>query len=61
MGLKTDNSPVDVQLPKMEATIENIASFTIVGNLVVNELMECKAIASKEKPKWTMVMAKNVH
>jgi hypothetical protein len=36
MGLKTDNSPIDMQLFKMEAAIENIASFAIVGNLVVN-------------------------
>jgi len=52
----------------MEATIENIPSLMIVGNFVVNQLMEHKAVAvstSKamfaEEPKRTMVMAKNVH
>jgi hypothetical protein len=51
----------------MEAAIENIASLVAVGNLVVNQLMEREATvvitakaASAEKPKWTMVMAKNV-
>jgi len=34
MGLKTDSSPVDARLLKMEATIENIASFVTAGNLV---------------------------
>jgi hypothetical protein len=52
----------------MEVTIENIVSFTTTNNLVVNQLMEHKAavvVAAKamfvEEPKWTMVMAKNVH
>ncbi len=36
MGLKTDNSPIDMRLSKMEATIENIVSFAAIGNLVVN-------------------------
>jgi hypothetical protein len=36
MGLKTDNSHVDVWLSKMEAAIENIAFFVAIGNLVVN-------------------------
>jgi hypothetical protein len=36
MGLKTDNSHVDVQLSKMEASIENIVSLTPVGNLAIN-------------------------
>jgi hypothetical protein len=36
MGFKTDSSLVDARLSKMEATIENIASFTAVGNLAVN-------------------------
>jgi hypothetical protein len=36
MGLKTDNSHVDARLSKMEATIENIAFLTAVGNLAVN-------------------------
>jgi hypothetical protein len=40
MGLKTDNSPVDVRLSKMEASIDNIASFVAVGNLAINQLME---------------------
>jgi hypothetical protein len=51
----------------MEAAIENIASFTATGNLVVNQLMEHEvavAIITKamsiEEPKWTTVMAKNV-
>jgi hypothetical protein len=46
MGLKTDDSLVDVQLSMMEATIENIASFTVVNNLAINQLMERKAIAA---------------
>jgi len=46
MGLKTNNSPVDVQLSKMEAAIENIASFTAVGNLVVNQLMEHEVVVA---------------
>jgi hypothetical protein len=68
MGLKTDNSFVDVQLSKMEAAIKIIASFAVVGNLAVNQLMERKATMavtakamSIEEPKWTMVMAKNMH
>jgi hypothetical protein len=36
MGLKTNSSHVDVRLSKMEATIENIASFTATGNLAIN-------------------------
>jgi hypothetical protein len=36
MGFKTDSSPIDTQLSKMEAAIENIASFTTVGNLAIN-------------------------
>ncbi len=36
MGLKIDSSLVDVQLSKMEATIENIASLAAAGNLAVN-------------------------
>lgn len=36
MGLKTDSSPVDVWLSKMEAAIENIVFFMAVGNLAVN-------------------------
>jgi hypothetical protein len=67
MGLKTDNSPIDARLSKMEATIENIASLAASGNLVINQLMEheaatvvtSKAVSAKE-PKWTTVMAKNV-
>jgi hypothetical protein len=67
MGLKTDNSLVDVWLSKMEATIENIASLVAVGNLVINQLIEREAtttittkITFMEEPKWTTVMAKNV-
>jgi hypothetical protein len=67
MGLKTDDSPVDVWLSKMEAAIENIAFLMAANNLVINQLMECEAamtITTKamsiEEPKWTMVMAKNV-
>jgi hypothetical protein len=67
MGLKTDNSPIDMRLSKMEATIENIAFFTTANNLVVNQLIKreatitttTKATSTKE-PKWTTVMAKNV-
>jgi len=46
MGLKTDNSLVDARLSKMEATIQNIASLTVVDNLVVNQLMECEVVAT---------------
>jgi hypothetical protein len=44
MGLKTDTSRVDVWLSKMEVAIDNIVSFAAVGNLVVNQLMECNVI-----------------
>jgi hypothetical protein len=67
MGLKIDSSLVDVRLSKMEATLENIASLAVIGNLAFNQLMEREATtvvtakaASAEEPKWTMVMAKNV-
>jgi hypothetical protein len=67
MGLKIDSSPVNTWLSKMEVAIENIASLAVVGNLAVNQLMECEAAAAFttnaayiEEPKWTMVMAKNV-
>jgi hypothetical protein len=67
MGLKTDNSLVDVRLSKMEAAIEDIASFAAVGNLVVNRLMEHEVVttittkvAFTKEPKWTMVMAKKM-
>jgi hypothetical protein len=71
VGLKTNNSPIDARLSKMEATIENIASLATVGNLAVNQLgyklMEHEAAAvittkdaSTKEPKWTMVMAKNM-
>jgi hypothetical protein len=67
MGLKTNNSLVDAWLSRMEAAIENIASLAAVGNLVVNQLMECEAamvVTSKarfaEEPKWIMMIAKNV-
>ncbi|CAK9217107.1 unnamed protein product [Sphagnum troendelagicum] len=68
IGLNIDSSPVDTQLLKMEVAIKKIASFVIVGNLVINQLMECKAtviiitkVVSTKEPKWTMVMAKNMH
>jgi hypothetical protein len=67
MGLKTDSSPIDTRLSKMEAAIENIASLTTVSNLAINQLIEREMIATAttkatfaEEPKWTMVMAKNV-
>jgi hypothetical protein len=67
MGLKTNSPPIDAQLSKMEATIENIASLATTGNLAVNQFMECEmamAITAKavstEETKWTTVMAKNV-
>jgi hypothetical protein len=68
MGLNTDSSLVDTQLSKMEAMIENIASLAAVGNLMINQLMECEVVvaittkvAFAKEPKLTMVMAKNVH
>jgi hypothetical protein len=36
MGFKTNNSPIDARLSKMEAAIENITSLTTTGNPVVN-------------------------
>ncbi len=52
----------------MEVAIENIVYLVGAGNLAVNQLMEREAIAavtakvaSMEEPKWTTVMAKNVH
>jgi hypothetical protein len=67
MGLKTNNSFVDTRMSKMEAAIKNIMSFMVVGNLVVNQLMQREAaaalttnVASAKEPKWTTVMAKNV-
>jgi hypothetical protein len=38
MGLKTNSSPVDVRLSKMEATIKNITSFATASNLVVKQI-----------------------
>jgi hypothetical protein len=67
MGLKTDNSPIDTRLSKMEAAIENIASCMTASYLAVNQLIQREATAtvttkatSAEEPKWTTVMAKNV-
>jgi hypothetical protein len=67
MGLKIESSSIDTWLSKMEVTIKNIASLVTLGNLVVNQLMEFKVIAtfttnvrSTKEPKWTMVMDKNV-
>jgi hypothetical protein len=65
MGIKTDNSPVDARLSKMEAAIQNIASLTAIGNLAVNQIMECEAAVVvtlkatfAEEPKWTTVSSK---
>ncbi len=67
MGLKTNNSHVEVWLSKMEVAIENIASLMVVGNLVVNQLMEHEVAVTviakamfAEEPKWTTMMAKNM-
>jgi hypothetical protein len=67
MGLKTDSSPIDAQLSKMEAVIDNITSFVVICNLAVNQVIECEAATaittkatSTEEPKWTTVIAKNV-
>jgi hypothetical protein len=67
MGLKIDNSFVDVRLSKMEVAIENIASLMAVGNLAFNQLMEHEVVtaitakaAFAEEPKWTTMMAKNM-
>jgi hypothetical protein len=67
MGLKTDSSPVDVWLSKMEVAIENITSLAAVGNLTVKQLMEREVavavttkVMSTKEPKWTTVMAKNM-
>jgi hypothetical protein len=67
MGLKTNDSLIDARLSKMEATIKNITTHTAIGNLVVNQLMEHKAITtvttkatSTQEPKRTTVMAKNL-
>jgi len=43
LGLKTDNSPIDVRLSKMEAAIENIVFLAVVSNLAINQLMEREA------------------
>ncbi len=67
MGLKTNNSPIDTWLSKMEAAIKNIASLAVVGNLVVNQLIEHEVTttittkaASMKEPKWTTMVAKNM-
>jgi hypothetical protein len=51
----------------MEGAIKNIVFLMAIGNLTINQLMECEVVAvvttkaaSTEEPKWTMVMAKNV-
>jgi hypothetical protein len=36
MGLKTDSSPVDARLSKMETSIENIMFFMATSNLAIN-------------------------
>ncbi len=63
MGLKTNSSPIDMRLSKMEAAIENIVSLTIVSNLAVNQLIKREVTAtittkamSAEEPKWTTVI-----
>ncbi len=68
MGLKTDSSHVDVQLSKMEAAIENIASLVMAGNLAVKQFMEREAVVAIttkampiDEPKWTTMIAKNVY
>jgi S-adenosylmethionine hydrolase len=43
ISLKTDNSLVNAQLSKMEATIENIATSVAVGNFAVNQLIKHEA------------------
>lgn len=61
MGLKIDNSLVDVRLSKMEAAIENIA-FLAINQLMAHKVttfITAKAMFTEE-PKWTTVMAKNV-
>jgi hypothetical protein len=67
MGLKIDSSFVNAQLSKTEMAIENIASLATIGNLMVNQLMECEATiavttkaAFTEEPNWTTMIAKNV-
>jgi len=67
MGLKTDTSPVNERLFKMEVAIKNIASLVTIGNFVVNQLMERKAAVvvttkatSTEEPKWITGITKNV-
>ncbi len=51
----------------MKAAIEKIASLTAIGNLAINQLMECEAAVvvttkatSTEDLKWTTVIAKNM-
>jgi len=51
----------------MEAAIKNIASLAVVGNLVVNQLIEHEVTmtittkaASMKEPKWTTMVAKNM-
>jgi len=67
MGLKTNNSPVDTWLSKMEAAIKNIASLAVVDNLAVNQLIEHQMtttvtakVACMKEPKWTTMVAKNI-
>ncbi len=66
MGFKTNSSLVDLRLSKTKVTIENIVFLTAARNLAVNQLMEHKVamttkVASTKEPKWTTMMAKNVH
>ncbi len=39
------DTPIDARLSKMEAPMENIASLMVVGNLVVNQLIEREVAA----------------
>jgi acyl CoA:acetate/3-ketoacid CoA transferase alpha subunit len=64
MGLKTNNSLVDVRLSKMEVAIENILFFMVASNFAINQLMEHEVtstfianVAFVKELKWTMMMA----
>jgi hypothetical protein len=61
MGFKTDSSPVDARLSKMEAAIKNIVFFTATGNLAVNQLevatIVTVKVTSTKEAKWTTIDA----
>jgi hypothetical protein len=44
MGLKTDSSPINAWVSKIEAAIENITYFATVHNLAVNQLIEYETV-----------------